>query len=326
MMTWNSLASKLSIPTCKDKYRNILEFRQWVNRLINISMIQYTWNNLPDTVDVRLMEWSLLMNGQFAFYQDDEITGGNIWSLPSAAGGTLNIYGYPTTAWIYGFNGFNKKCKPYVPGVTMTNESLQEFNAVICYDNALRIRYISYIHNACYRITDTLRSIDVLGKVMKSPYFIKCDSKQVESIKKILEQIDENRWSVYGAKSQFTDQLEILRTEVNPQVMSALWDTYNNHLDIYKDTFGINNNEQSDKNATLIVDEVNSNNNYIGLNCQVRLEARQQFCEIANKKFGLNISVEKNNNYREEELMDAMERLSRSSMAEAGGYRVESRD
>ena len=50
-------------------------------------------------------------------------------------------------------------------------------------------------------------------------------------------------------------------------------------------------------NLIELVDEVNSNNDYINRNVDIMFANRQVACEELNKKFGLNVKVNKNNNF-----------------------------
>ena len=59
--------------------------------------------------------------------------------------------------------------------------------------------------------------------------------------------------------------------------------------------FGLNNSFE--KKERLLVDEVNSNNDYINRNVDIMYANRQVACEELNKKFGLNVKVSKNNNF-----------------------------
>ena len=59
--------------------------------------------------------------------------------------------------------------------------------------------------------------------------------------------------------------------------------------------FGLNNSFE--KKERLLVDEVNSNNDYINRNVDIMYANRKSACEELNRKFGLNVKVTKNNNF-----------------------------
>ena len=58
--------------------------------------------------------------------------------------------------------------------------------------------------------------------------------------------------------------------------------------------FGINYNPSEGKKERLLKDEINSNNDYINSMCDLMFKERQKAIEKVNKKYGLNIIVEKN--------------------------------
>ena len=61
--------------------------------------------------------------------------------------------------------------------------------------------------------------------------------------------------------------------------------------------FGLNN--VIEKKERMIVDEANSNNDYINRNVDLLYKNRKQACDEINEKFGLNISVKRVNNIEE---------------------------
>ena len=67
---------------------------------------------------------------------------------------------------------------------------------------------------------------------------------------------------------------------------------------------GLNNNFE--KKERLLVDEVNSNNDFIDRNVELMYRQRQNACEEMNKKFGWNVKVvnlnEETNNKQQSEL------------------------
>lgn len=56
--------------------------------------------------------------------------------------------------------------------------------AVICRDNDMMYPMINIIWIYAKRLTDTMRTLDVTARKLKTPYFITCDEAQKSSIKK----------------------------------------------------------------------------------------------------------------------------------------------
>lgn len=310
MYNWNRLKGYPHKPKIRTKYKNQQDYLNWLTRLQHTALQLFKWENLPETVDRNLIEWSALWFGKFAFVEDEF---GNIISLPTADGGMLSMYGYPITAWAYGFNGINFQFKPFLRGLKLTKGNLEDCNGVICYDNQQRFPYGQFIVETAERISDTMRTIDIARKGFKSPFFIQCSENQYPTVKKILDDIDDNQNAIVTANSFEGLEFNVLNTGVKGEILTALWDNYNNIYDVYKDTFGINNNSQSDKKERLLTGEIEANNDFIKLNAEGRLKEREVFADIANKKWGLNIGVSINDDWRGEDEW-------RLQMAENGGF------
>ena len=45
-------------------------FRQYYNRLVELSISMFEWKNLPDSVDPRFLELTLFTDGQAVFFED----------------------------------------------------------------------------------------------------------------------------------------------------------------------------------------------------------------------------------------------------------------
>lgn len=275
------------------KYLNQKEFIEWFNYLQALALSVFEWQNLPEKVDPFMVEWSLLNYGNVAFV---ELENYGVVSLPSAVGGKLNLYGYPTECYCWGFNGVNKKFIPYIP----FTENYDECNGIVCYDNSLRFPYIQYVITYAAKISDTLRSITGVVRKMKTPYFIQCDPKQRQSIENDLKDINTNEDNIFIANNLNSDVFKVFDTKVNPALLTALWDNFDNTFDIWKDINGFNNNSQSDKKERVLEAEVNANNQTIQASVENRLKQRKQFAEFVNTKWGFGIAVDINKKAFEE--------------------------
>lgn len=250
----------------------------------------FEWSNLPDTVDPYLLEFGLLSRGQVCMFEQKE---GGIFCLPCGGTENINIYGYPLKANIYSLNGeINRTISVYVRGAE--NYDAQ---GVICYDNYLRYPYMNYIIESSGRLSDNIRSIDVAVKKLKIPYWLTGNEKQKPAMERTLEQINNNEDRIMINDPLMNNQFTVLSTGANPNLITALWDNFSNTYDVFKETFGINNNAQSDKKERLIVDEVNANNNAVKISLEMRYKSRKSFCDVVNKKWGLNISVNVNDSF-----------------------------
>ena len=51
----------IEMPKAKAKYKNMLEFQGMYRKLVNMALNIFKWNNLPETCNEWVLEYSLLM-------------------------------------------------------------------------------------------------------------------------------------------------------------------------------------------------------------------------------------------------------------------------
>ena len=73
--------------------KNMLSWRAYYNRLVELSISSFDWQNIPDTIDVRFMELALFGEGHAVFFYDDVL---GYLCLRCAVGGQYNVYRIPT--------------------------------------------------------------------------------------------------------------------------------------------------------------------------------------------------------------------------------------
>lgn len=270
------------------KYNKYLNNIVWWNtfmNLMNVATYAFEWSGLPDTCNERFLELALLTRGCACICKDPEL---GYLSLFSNAADGLNLYGEVPKIFATGVNGYNKQYVNYVEGGDNSKAT-----AVTCRDNNVMIPYVRYILRATDRLMSAERSLDVASKKLKNPYFVTVDETQVNSVKKILSDVDDNQDSVITSKSTMPDGFKVFPTNVDVNTLKTLWEHYNNIDNNIRTMLGINNNSTAGKRERLIVDEVNANNDFTDINIDMRLHERELFCERVNKTFGLNISVKK---------------------------------
>lgn len=284
------------------KYENNLEWQNTFVRLVNTCLDQFEWTGLPDSCNSRFIEQALLFEGKFALVNDPDY---GFLSLRATPNNVYNIYGEFDRVHVYGYNGYSRDFDLWVDGGDNKNSK-----AVLCRDNDCGYPYYLYIIMATDRMSQAMRSIDVASYQLKHPYFIQCEESQKLSIERILSDVGNNKPAIITTKAVSPDDFKVVQTGANPAVLQQMWDNYYKHENNVKQILGINNNSMPDKSERLLVDEVNANDEQTAINIDIRLKERQHFCEIANKLFGLNISVDVKHNQKSdmEVLSDDVER------------------
>lgn len=271
-----------------EKYENDLEFQNVFYNLLNIALYSFSFEGLPKTCNERYFKLCLILQGSAALINDPELGFLTLGCTPMMAG-DLNIYGEWPRVNAYGWNGFNKMYSCYMYGVDN-----KDAEAIICRDNDCMYPLVRTLLIYSKRLTDTMRTLDVTAKKLKTPYFITCDESQKTSIKKILDDIDFNKDSIIANRSTSPNEFNVLQTGVQPESVRVLWEHYSNLESEIRTLLGINSAANLDKKERLVVDEAEANDILTDINIDYRLKSYERFCETANEMFGLSLSVHSN--------------------------------
>lgn len=255
-------------------------FMQYYNRLTELAISMFKWNNLPDTIDERFLELVLFSDGMCVFFNDDDI---GYLSLRTMIGGHLNLYQIPTIRTAYASNGYNKH--------------LTEEDSVIIFNNLLHTNCLLEIENFAKRLYELDRIIDVNAKAQKTPVLISCDETQRLTMKNLYMQYEGNMPVIYGDKNINPNSLKVLSTEA-PFIADKIYTLKTQIWNEALTYLGITNlNIQ--KKERLVSDEVSRNMGGVIASRYSRLQARRQACEQINKMFDLDISVDFREDFRE---------------------------
>lgn len=306
------LGSKVPKNISQKKATQIQNNREYMNQfyhLFNLTMAIFRWDGLPDTCNARALEMSLITRGQAILAKPKDL---HYLNLGSTTTGYWNVYGEPTQAFGYGYNGYNALFDLYVKGqeINTPEKWIQndvEINttlsypsghsdvkgvAVWCRDNAHTYPYLNYLMSAAIRMTDAIRTADVAAKNLKSPVIITCEESQITSVQEALKQRDDNLPIILGTGKLGLDQTKVWDVKASPDNLKACWEHYERIENHYAKQIGIQTANQTDKQERLLVDEVNAANSITEFNLEKRLHYRKDFCEMCNDFFGLNMSVE----------------------------------
>ena len=244
----------------------------YYDRLMELALNVFEWENLPPTVDERFLELTLYAMG-YCLYFDDPIIG-NL-ALTCTIGGRLDVYRIPILRRAYAVNGYNKMCSAK--------------DSVLIFNNYLHTPTLLTIELFARRLYEIERSIDVNVKGQKTPKAILSSEQQRLTMKNLFMQYDGNEPFIFGDKnldiegiksldigSPFVaDKLQILKHQIWNEALTFL---------------GIENSNQ-DKKERLVSDEVGSNYGNVEAQRNVMLNARRQAVKKINAMFGTNISV-----------------------------------
>ena len=264
-------------------YMNNRTYLQYYNRLTDLAISMFEWQNLPETIDQRFLEMCLFSDGMCVFFQDEVL---GYLSLQCMIGGKLNVYRIPMERRAYATNGYQRK--------------LDETNSVIIFNNYLHTNSMLDIEMFSKRLYNLDRAIDVNANAQKTPVLIQCDESQRLTMKNLYKQYEGNEPFIFGSKGLDANGLKVLQTGA-PYVADKLYELKTQIWNEALTYLGISN-INAVKKERMISDEVTRNQGGTVASRYSRLESRRQACKQINEMFDLNIWVD----YRED-LQDIQE-------------------
>lgn len=260
-------------------HMNDAVFRQYYNRLTELSISMFEWKNLPETIDERFLELVLFTDGQAVFFRDEAL---GYLALQCAVNGGFNVYRIPMRRRAYAVNGYQKL--------------LNETDSVIIYNNHMRTNSQLDVEVFSRRLWNLDRAIDVNAAAQKTPILITCDESQRLTMENLYMKYNGNQPVIYGNKGIDVKGVQVLKTDA-PYVADKLYTLKTQIWNEALTYLGISNiNIQ--KKERLITDEVTRNQGGTIASRYGRLEARRQACKQINEMFGLDIWVDYREDYQ----------------------------
>ena len=271
------MGRKRDLQFCESAYMNNRTYLQYYNRLTELAISMFEWQNLPETVDQRFLEMCLFSDGMCVFFQDEVL---GYLSLQCMIGGKLNVYRIPMERKAYATNGYQRE--------------LDGTNSIIIFNNYLHTNSMLDVEMFSKRLYNLDRAIDVNANAQKTPVLIQCDESQRLTMKNLYKQYEGNEPFIFGSKGLDANGLKVLQTGA-PYVADKLYELKSQIWNEALTYLGISNINVV-KKERMITDEVARNQGGTVASRYSRLESRRQACKQINEMFGLNIWVD----YRED--------------------------
>lgn len=282
--------------------QNKFSFIDYMDRMTELALTMFKWQNLPDTINEDYLEKQLFYKGKALFFEDDVI---GYLALQCIDQGGFDVYGIPIRRMGKGYNQYISAPK--------TND-----DSVIIYNNRL--------HKSTYQLTRFFaskmwnidRAIDVNVNAQKTPILLQGAENERLTLKNLYMQYDGNEPVIYGTDKLNTEGFTVLKTDA-PFVASqlytlkiAIWNEYLTSLGISNTAF--------EKRERLVSDEVVRSQGGTIASRYSRLDMRRKACEEINRMFGLNIWVDYKEDYR---LYDITKMVKSESDSREGGEVVD---
>ena len=259
---------------------NNATYQQYYNRLLELSTVMFEWKNVPDTIDTRFLELVLFSRGHAVFFKDDVL---GYLALPVALGGQLSVYNIPKNRRAYSSNGYNM--------------NLTDKDSVIIFNNYTHTTSKLDVEMFARRLYNMDRAIDVNINAQKTPILIQCSEQQRLTMMNLYKQYDGNEPFIFGDNNLDLKGFQVLKTDapfVADKIRQEKIQTWNEALTY----LGISNTNIT-KKERLISDEVIRSQGGTIASRYSRLEMRRKACEEINKMFGLEMSCDYRDDFRE---------------------------
>lgn len=260
---------------------NMASYYDYHDRLMELAMSMFEWHDLPDSIDERFLELTLFQDGQAVFFRDDELE--DYLCLQVACNGGFNVYRIPLRRRAYAVNGYQ--------------QNLTIDNSVIIYNNMLRKNSERMVWIFAEKLAELDQTIMVNCKAQKTPVLVRAEETQRLTLVNTYQQYDGNSPVIFGDKNLDLSGISVLKTDA-PFVADKLYTLKTQIWNEALTYLGISNlNVQ--KKERMVSDEVIRNQGGTIASRYSRLNARRKACDEINEMFGLNISCDFREDYRE---------------------------
>lgn len=254
-------------------------------RLYSIAVSVFKWNDLPKGINARIIERWMLANGICLFCHDDGIAEDPKLRSPSGyailrlvMNGQFDIYNIP------------EKRVAYSVDPEHTNIYFDSTDSVIMFNNALGTPDFMTLDLYAKALWQCERTIYTNIAQQKTPRIVRCNEKQLLTMKNIMAQVDGFMPTVWTSRDVDMSTVDVLDT-VSPYVADKVQIVKHQIWNEALSFLGIENTN-TDKRERQVSDEVKANMGDVEAQRWCRLVSREQACEEINELFGLDVSVE----------------------------------
>lgn len=256
-------------------------------RLTEIAVSRFIWVNVPPEIDTRYLEMALHNNGVVAFWYDDHTVTKDAYykyfAVAASPSGQTNYYNN-YTEWTVAASGFLSRKIP----------------ARLCepiWSSFMRMPDCMYIHQYAERLTRIDSVIQTNIDTQRHPFVVAVDEDERHTFQNAYRSIQSGEPVIWGTQALspglLSEKIQVFNTQVPSQqvldMLTAKARIWNECM-----TFMGVENANTDKKERMISNEVASNDGQIQRFRKAALVPRQDACERINRKFGLNMWVEWN--------------------------------
>lgn len=269
----------------QSQYRNLTKSRRYrllYNRYKMLGLNMFRWEGLPETIKPRHIEQALFDYGKAVFFEHEDF---GLICLPCDYTTDLNAYGEGKQYIAHGY-GFTKQLKDGPKVQIMLN-------------NDLGISTREYVEMYANKMVNVEMSIDQNIMQQRIPWVVEGTKDTKFSLEQVFKQIIDGEMVVHVNKelglSSNSNVIQLTTPFIALQLNEYKYELEREILTF----FSLNNTVE--KQERLLVDEINSNNDFIEQNAEIMFRTRKDFAKEVNKKFGTNIQVFKTSIHNKKE-------------------------
>lgn len=255
-------------------------FQKYRDNLMQLGMAMFDWQELPDTCNERYIEKTEYLRGATIFFKDDVL---GYLCLPVIFNGPFDVTDEPNRRVAYSRSGYRKE--------------LTKDDSVIIWNNYLRKPSCLTVNHYARRLADLENAIDVNCKAQKTPVLIRCSENQRLTLENLYRQYEGNYPFIFGEKDLDVKGIAAIVTEAPFvadkmfQIKMQIWNEALTELGI--------SNISYQKKERLVSDEVIRNMGGTIASRYSRITMRRNACDQINDMFGLNISCDYREDFRQ---------------------------
>lgn len=273
-----------------------------MRNIAELAMNRFTWKNLPEHLDQRFIEKTMLGNGLVVFYWDDDF--GKLLAVKAASSGYQNFMEWPTSYTIVGPGSkimgaeagqafMTKTLSGFIPVAPSDDVEKNKRKGFPIWPNYLRQSELDIIEIYSTRLARTDRTLEINVANARRNKVIASTANQQLSMTNLARQMDEGIEVIQVKDSALVEQMTALDLGVNPDAFDKLSVLRTRWWNECMGLLGIDNANQ-DKKERLVASEVSANDGQTDSMRYVALNARREGIAHVNKYFDENIEIDFN--------------------------------
>lgn len=248
----------------------------WLNRLTEIVLNIFKWDNLPKEINQQAMQKAIMLDGFCIFFRDKQLE--QYYALTGSISG-VDVYGYPSVARPISKNS----------SITFGDYDIDK-DCVVIYANKTRTCATPIINEYVHRLVEIDLAILLNTKAMKHPVIFKTTEQKRESFESLLRQYEDS-WNIITCDKQLDieNSLDVINLGVNAQEILNLIKEKESTLNEFYNIFGVTSTVE--KRERIVSGEINVQLQQTAVNTNMWLSCQKLACDKINDIFGLNLDV-----------------------------------